>query len=160
MRAVGGWLAGILATIIGGYLLWYLTQPPSATVFEGMVYSGSSPVARALVSLELAGNGANGGPFHDSTDENGSYRLDFTGLSKDARATLSVAASGYGESEPKSLPTPLGPDNHLDFPLTPVSKIFNPHPGVTQTLPGAPARPRYVPKAAEKATQVRLQPKP
>lgn len=26
-RSAGGWLAGILATVIGGWLVWYLTRP-------------------------------------------------------------------------------------------------------------------------------------
>src|SRR3984885_9906362 len=82
MNKFGGWLAGVFATIIGGYAVWYFTRPPSTTILEGMVYATSSAVPKAMVSLELTGSGANGGTFRNVTNENGSYRFDFTGSLK------------------------------------------------------------------------------
>ncbi len=154
MAKFGGWLAGILAGIIVGYAVWYLTTP-STTTFEGMVYSGTSAVAKAMVSLELTGSGVNGGTFHNVTDGNGSYLFEFTGLSKTARATFRIAATGFRESPPESLSNPLQSANRHDFSLTPFT-TSTPHPGPTPTPPELSHKPRYVRKTAEQATQVRL----
>lgn len=153
-KAVGAWLAGILAAFLGGYALYYFTRPPSTTTVEGMAYSASAAVPKAMVSLTLSGNGANNGPFHNVTDENGSYRFDFTGLPATAGATLRVVAAGFHEPPAVSLLRPLGPDMHEDISLTPL------------VVPHAPAghamlvehKPNYVRKAAEQATLVRLKP--
>lgn len=159
MGKFGGWLAGLLATIIGGYAVWYFTQPPappSTTTFEGMVYSGSSPVASAMVSVNLTGSGVDPGPYHNVTDENGAYRLDLIGLPKTAGATLSVAASGYRDSAPKALFDPLVSVNRQDFPLTPLTPVAEaPAPGGAQHPP-LPHLPLYVAKAAAQATRIKL----
>ncbi len=158
MGKIGVWLAGILATIIGGYAVWYFTRAPATTTFEGMVYSASAPVSKAMVSLELSGSGANNGSFHNVTDENGSYRFDFTGLPKTADAILSAAATGFQQSQPKQLPNPLGPDTHLDFPLTPLTVPQNPGVAAAPRPPVLDHKPLYVRKALEQATQVRIKP--
>jgi hypothetical protein len=162
MNKFGGWLAGvvaaIIAAIIGGYAVWYFTRPPSTTILEGMVYAASSAVPKAMVSLELTGSGVNGGSFHNVTDENGSYRFDFTGLPETASATLRVVAAGFRASEPKLLSNPLGPDTHLDFPLTPVIVTQSPGVGQAPHPPAVEHKPQYVRKTLQEATQVRLKP--
>jgi hypothetical protein len=122
MTKVGGWLAGIIGSIIVGYAVWFFTKPPdppATTVFEGMVYSGNAPVTKAMVSVELSGSNQSTGPIHDFTDDSGAYKFNLTGLPKTASAKLLVVANGYLESEPRILAQPLGPDVRLDFPLTP-----------------------------------------
>jgi hypothetical protein len=71
MGKLGGWLAGIVAAIIATYAGWYFTRPPSTTTFEGMAYSESSPVPKAMVSITITGTNVNSGPIHNVTDENG-----------------------------------------------------------------------------------------
>lgn len=124
-----GWLGGIAATVLSGYLLWYFEQPkptppqpPSAavTTFEGMVYSGDAPVAKALVALELTGNAGANGAIHDLTDENGAYKIELTGLPPSTGATLSVVAKGFENGAPKLLSSPLQADMRVDIPLSPV----------------------------------------
>ncbi len=153
-KAVGAWLAGILAAIIGGYALYVLTRSPSTTTVEGMAYSASAAVPKAMVSLTLSGNGANSGPYHNVTDENGSYRFEFTGLSASAGATLRVVANGFHESSPVSLSRPLGPDIHEDFALIPLVAPHNPAGHATLVE----HKPNYVRKAAEQATLIRVKP--
>jgi hypothetical protein len=171
MSKFGKWFAGILGPIIIGVAIFYLTKtptppppppPPAVTVFEGMVYSGSAPVPRALVAVDLKGTGLTNGPVHDLTDPNGSYRFDFTGLPKDAGATLSVTASGYQNSSAQSLASPLQPDIHLDFPLAPVAVQAPAGLGPTvgqQVQPGTLHIPTYVRKGAAQAMQIRIPPK-
>jgi hypothetical protein len=146
MGKFGGWLAGILAVILGGYVVWYLTKPPAATTFEGMVYSGDAAVPNAMISVELAG-GTTTGAYHDVTDEHGAYSLVFTGLPTSTGATLRVTASGYQNADPQSLSSPLQGDIRLDFPLLPLA---------------APAKraiahiPVYVPKLEAQRTLIKL----
>ena len=154
---LGIWLAGILASVIAGYAVWYFTQPPATTILEGMAYSANAAVPKAMVSLTLKGNGADSGPFHNVTDENGSYRFDFTGLPSTTSATLSVVASGFHDPSPKSVGSPLGPDTHLDLPLTPLVVPRRP-PDEKEHAPLEEHKPNYVRKAAEQATLVRLKP--
>jgi hypothetical protein len=156
MAKVGGWLAGILAVIIGGYGVWYFTQPPAVTTIEGMVYSGSAPVPKAMVAVDLSGSAGTNGAVHDITDENGSYRIDFTGLPKGAGAILTVTATGYQTVPSKSLTSPLEPATHIDFPLLPVP----PPPGVPPPPPPPhpilPRIPVFVPKQAAQATKYKV----
>lgn len=163
MAKVGGWLAGILAVVIGGWVVWYLTRPPAVTTFEGMVYAGSAPVARAMVAVSLTGSAGANGPIHDITDENGAWRIDFTGLPTNAGATVSVSAAGYQGAIPKSLAGPLQPDIHMDFPLSAVPGSSTAPPTLApkppQPLhPGLVQMPRYVPKTASRATKFKVPP--
>jgi hypothetical protein len=164
MKQVGGWLAGILAAIIGGYVLWILTRTPPAppapppavvTTFEGMVYSGDEPVPKAMVELDLTGTSSNG-PVHDITDENGSYRFDFTGLPTTAGATLRVAAPGFRESPAKSFASPLQTEVRFDFPLA--SLLTAPlHGGTARQTPAPVAHlPVYIRKGAAQAMHIRI----
>jgi len=178
----GAWLAGIAATVISGYLLWYFTVPKPAvvTTFEGMVYSGDAPVAKAMVSLNLTGTAGAGGPIVDFTDDNGAYKFELTGLPQNTGATLNAMANGYEETQPHPLPMPLQADIRQDIPLTPLLAAGAPPPtpgplagggsGAKQMAPAvrvqgsqqvqtAPAIahiPAYVPKIASLAKQVRI----
>lgn len=169
MGKFGTWLAGIVGSIIVGVAVYYFTQPkptppppppPVVTTLEGMVYSGSAPVPRAMVAVELKGAESNG-PIHQVTDENGSYRFEFPGLPADASATLQVTANGYEQAEPKSLGSPLGTDERLDFPLTPVP-VAPPTGGgggavVAHPLhPGELHIPAYVRKGVAQTVQIRI----
>jgi hypothetical protein len=146
MGKFGGWLGGILAVVIGGYAVWYLTKPPATTTFEGMVYSGDAPVPNAMVAVELTGD-ATGGTYHDITDDHGSYSLVFTGLPTTTSATLRVNAPGYQSADPQSLSSPLQGDIRLDFPLLPAA---------------APAKaaiariPAYIPKLDAVTTKIKI----
>lgn len=181
---VVGWLGGIAATVISGYLLWYFEQPkptppppPQAavTTFEGMVYSGEAPVSKALVALELTGSAGANGAIHDLTDENGAYKIELTGLPGGTGAKLSVAAKGYENGAPKILAGPLKSDVRVDIPLSPlvIAGIAAP-PSPVGATPGesaappttaAPGRsenpalrraPLYVPKSAAMAMKFRV----
>ena len=105
---VGAWLAGIAATVISGYLLWYFTVPrtPVVTTFEGMVYSVDAPVAKAKVSLKLTGAAGAGGPIVDFTDDNGAYKFELTGLPDKTGGSLVADALGYEPVKPRRLPVP------------------------------------------------------
>ena len=163
MAKVGGWIAGIVASIIVGYAVWYLTRtppPPTVTTFEGMAYSGSAPVPKAMVAVQLSGTAGANGPVHDITDDNGAYRIDFTGLPANASAALSVTATGFQNADPKSFASPLETDVQFDFPLTPIvaaapHKGAKPHPA----KPGTTHIPKYVRKSAAQATQIKIPPK-
>ena len=157
MGKLGGWLAGILAAIIATYAGWYFTRPPSTTTVEGMAYSESSPVPKAMVAITFTGTGVNSGPIHNVTDENGSYRFDFTGLPETAGATLSVVASGFHNSAPMSLPKPLGSDIHQDFALIPLTVPRIPGADARPQAPAPNRIPRYVRKAPEQATKFQVQ---
>ena len=156
MGKVGGWLAGIAAGIIVGYVVWYMTRPPQApavTTFEGMVYAGDAPVAKALVAVELTGSAGANGPVHDATDANGAYRIDFTGLPKDTSARLSVTAQSYRSAEAKTVASPLAPDIHVDFPLT-SEKGGSGGKAMPPAAEGPARIPRYVRKSDAQATRV------
>lgn len=167
MKKLGVWIAGIIGPIIVGYVVWLMTRtpppppPPAVTTFEGMVYSGSAPVAKAMVAVDLTGAAGENGPVHDFTDENGAYRIEFTGLPSDAGATLSVTANGYKAAGSKSLTSPLKTDTHLDFPLDPVMVVApQPGPGLHPLHPveqGVVHMPVYVPKIASKAVRIQVQ---
>jgi hypothetical protein len=137
-----GWVGGIAATVLSGYLLWYFEQPkpapptPPVTTFEGMVYSGDAPVSRALVGVALTGSAGSNGAIHDVTDDNGAYKIELTGLPLGTGATLSVAAKGFEAAAPKILPGPLQTDVRVDIPLNPAAVA-----GVTAPPPPVPANP-------------------
>ncbi|HEY2468555.1 MAG TPA: carboxypeptidase-like regulatory domain-containing protein [Terracidiphilus sp.] len=169
MGKFGSWLAGILGSIIVGVGIYYFTKPkptplppptPVVTTLEGMVYSGSTPVPRAMVAVDLKGADPNG-PIHQVTDENGSYRFEFPGLPTDATAMLQVTANGYQQAEPKSLGSPLATDIRLDFPLipTPVAAPTGVGAGVVAARPMRPGEiriPAYVRKGVAQTVQVRI----
>jgi hypothetical protein len=146
MGKFGGWLAGILAVIIGGYAVWYLTKPPATTTFEGMVYSGDAPVPNAMVAVELTG-GAASGTYHDVTDDHGSYSLVFTGLPTATGATIRVTAPGYESADTQSLTSPLQGDIRLDFPLLPAAAPVKP--AIAQIPP-------YIPKLDALTTKIKI----
>ncbi len=156
-----GWLGGILAVVIGGWTVWYLTKPPSTTTVQGMVIDGSlnAPLSNAMVSVEVTATPSNG-PFHDVTDVNGSYRLDFTGLSKSSRLIIRVQARGFQEPKPASFAT-ISVDNRQDFVLMPVVAANPPAVGNPAIGKLAVARPpAYIQKAINQAVRVQLHQKP
>jgi hypothetical protein len=169
---VFGWLGGIAATVISGYLLWYFEQPkpappppppPAVTTFEGMVYSGAEPVAKALVALALTGSAGANGAIHDVTDDNGAYKIELTGLPEGTGATLSVAAKGFESAAPKLLNGPLQTDVRVDIPLNPavIAGVAPPPPPVGAS-PGQAEHPAvkhipfYVPKTAAMAMKFKV----
>lgn len=164
MKKFVTWIAGILASIIVAVAVYYLTRPvppPSVTAFEGMVYSGSSPVAHAMVQLELNGIVNSSGPIHDITNENGAYRFELTGLPATASARLLATANGYQSSSALSLLSPLQPETHLDFPLSPVAQPAPPS-GLGATVgshvvkPAQVHVPLYIAKGASQAMKIQI----
>jgi hypothetical protein len=155
-----GWLAGILATVIAGWLIWYLEKPKPPTTFEGMVIDGAlnAPVQNAMVSIEIKSSAPNGGPYHDFTDEHGSYRIDFSDLSKSSSVTFQVSAKGFQEPAPASLSI-VDTDIRKDFVLTPVATppsgggVESPH-TAAQAQP-----PAYIQKRIAQAIRMQIPPK-
>ena len=119
-----GWLGGILATIIGGYVVWYITQPIR---IEGMVIDRveNTAVEKALVTVEVRG-APREGPFNDPTDSNGSYGMELSGLSWRTTVIVHAKANGFQDSGPVTLVIVPG-GNHKDLYLTPIA---SPQPGV------------------------------
>src|ERR1700726_4304240 len=95
-----GWVGGILAVVIAGVAVAYLTKQQATTV-QGMVFDSNSnlPVHEALVEVKILAP-AGGEPFHDSTDANGSYLFDLSDLGKSTRISLRVKANGYKDAAP------------------------------------------------------------
>jgi hypothetical protein len=120
-----------------------------------MVYSGDAPVPKAMVELDLTGTSSNG-PVHDITDENGSYRFDFTGLPTAAGAILRVSAPGFKESAGKSFASPLQTEIRFDFPLASVLTV--PFHGATARPTQAPVAhlPVYIRKGAAQAMHIKI----
>jgi len=139
-----GWLVGILASIIGGYILFYITRPLQ---IEGMVIdrSQNTAVEKALVTIEVNGS-ANAGPFDDSTDANGSYGMELSGLGWRKTVVVRAKAGGFEDSAPATLVIAPG-GNRKDLFLTPISSPAPP-PGVTPSTsrPIAMRPPAYVKK--------------
>jgi hypothetical protein len=176
LSKVGAWVAGIAATVISGLLVWYLSQPKPApppppqavvTTFEGMVYSGDAPVAKALVAVRLTGSAGTNGAIHDITDDNGAYKIELTGLPPGTGARLSVAAKGYKDAGPKILAEPLQSDMRVDVDLRPeLIPVESPGKGsggggAAAAQPLHPVQPGthlpiYRPKTASMATKVRI----
>ncbi len=153
-----GWLAGILATVIAGYLIWYLEKPKPPTTFEGMVIDGAlnAPVQNAMVSIEISGSVANGGPYHDFTDEHGSYRIDFLDLGKPSSVTFEVSAKGFKEPAPASLSI-VENDIRKDFVLAPVATRPPSPGGVELPHTAAQARPpAYIQKRITQAIRMQV----
>ena len=152
-----GWLGGILATVISGWLVWYLTTrtpppaptptPPQTTTFEGMVINklAVAPLPNAIVAVEIAG-AASSGPFHDVTDEHGAYRLNFTGLDKPSGVTITVEAKGFQQAKPALLAS-ITSENRQDFELLP-DPAANPSPPPPAGIPGAVHPPVVMQKPA------------
>jgi len=164
MKKFVTWVAGILASVIGAVAVYYLTRPappPAITTFEGMVYSGSSPVAHAMVQLELNGVVSISGPIHDITNENGSYRFELTGLPNAASARLLATANGYHSSSAQSLLSPLQPVTHLDFPLS-LAAAPSPPAGIGASVGSHVTQipqahiPLYIAKGASQAMKLRI----
>jgi hypothetical protein len=124
MSKVINWLSAIAGSVVTAWLVWYFipsNHPPAPVMFEGMVIDAAknAPLAKAMVVFEIKGSRAKG-PFHDSTDDNGAYRLELPGLEKDARVTVRVQAAGFNESPPFAI-NELSVNNRQDFILTPAS---------------------------------------
>lgn len=157
-----GWLAGVAATVVSGWAIWYFTQPkptpppPVVTKFEGMVYSGSAPVAKAMVVLDLTGDAAANGDYHDVTDENGAYSIELTGLPQGIGAAVTASAQGFTNAQPQSIASPLSTDERMDIALTPVAVAAPAAPaaplhGLQHPPVEAPHHPVYRPKQVTKA---------
>lgn len=115
MGKIAGWVGSILAAVIGGYIIWYITRPVQ---IEGMVLdqAQSAAIEKALVTVEVP-SGANG-PFDNSTDSNGSYGMELSGLGWRTTVTIRAKAKGYRDSEPIVLV--IGPGgNRKDLFLVP-----------------------------------------
>jgi hypothetical protein len=122
------WVGGIATPVIIAVLIYHFATPkpvpppppaPTPVTFEGMVINGAvnAPLQGAMVSFEISETA--GGPYHDFTDEHGSYRIDFAGLKTPVRATLRAEANGFQPSRPVPL-TAGNNDNRADFVLHPV----------------------------------------
>ena len=135
MKKFISWAGGIVAAVVSGVLIYRLTTPtpvpppPPPMTFEGMVIDGAqnTPVQGAMVTFEIKEISPNSGPYHDFTDEHGSYRKDFSGLDKSSSVVVHAQAHGFGEVRAFTF-NPLGGDNLHDFMLMPLPVA---HPGAT-----------------------------
>jgi hypothetical protein len=89
------WLAGILATVISGVVVYQLTTPtpaPSAIDIAGFVVDAESNalITNALVRLEVQGHSN-----AQRTDTEGRFYFDVEGDNSNYAATLEVEATGY-----------------------------------------------------------------
>jgi hypothetical protein len=160
MRKFVGWLGGIASAVITAVLIYHFTAPKPAvppTTFEGMVIDGaqSVPIKEAMVQFEIEPSATGNGPYHDFTDENGSYKLDVSELPATVKVTLQAQAKGFHESKAVALAS-LKNDNRTDFVLVPLPTPESTHPGPTPTATPLPTvegtlppsvRFHYVPKA-------------
>jgi hypothetical protein len=147
------WAGGIVGTVIASVLIYHFTTPKPAPLpappitFEGMVINGAvnAPLQGAMVSFEITD--APGGPYHDFSDEHGSYRIDFAGLKTTSSAVLRAQANGFQPSQQVSLAS-IATNNRADFVLHPVppSDIPGPGPSPTPQPTMAPHPPIYVRK--------------
>ena len=120
-----------------------------------MVIDGgnSIPIKEAMVQFEVEPSSPGNGPYHDFTDENGSYKLDVSDLPDKVKVTLRAQAKGFHESKPIALAA-LKNDNRTDFVLVPIpteTPHTNGNPAGTptpppQTTPAPPIKLRYIPK--------------
>ena len=159
-----GWAAGIATPVIVAVLIYHFTRPapvpaptPSIT-FEGMVINGDAnlPLQGAMVSFEITD--ALGGPYHEFSDEHGSYRIDFAGLNTSSSAVLRAQANGFQPSDPVSLMS-ISIDNRADFVLHPLPAVATsgspgPSPTPQPTAPHPANPPTYVRKIPVQAIQV------
>jgi hypothetical protein len=107
-KAVIGWCAGILATVISSVAIYYLTRPapaptpspaaastpaPPASIFvEGRVVdtAASKIITNAIVGLQTGGLSVT-----QPVDSAGSYLIQVDGLPEMTAATLTIDAPGY-----------------------------------------------------------------
>ncbi|HEY6273055.1 MAG TPA: hypothetical protein VIX19_13830 [Terriglobales bacterium] len=159
MKKFVSWLGGIAATVIAGWLVYRVTLPPAPPpppppeiAFEGMVIDGDRniPVKSALVSFEVDGVSA-ADAYHDLTDENGSYGVKLSGLSKTSNVVLLVQAHGYTDQSKQF--TSLIDDNRYDPIMTALPTPAPPTPprGVALAPARSPTievrmRPQYIQK--------------
>lgn len=151
MTKFGGWMAGVVSAVIAGFLVWYLTQPPPTTVFEGMVYdSGASvPVPNAMILVQIDSLGES---FHSATNSHGSYNLTFVGLKKSSKANLQITANGFA---PFSIPSfAVEEDNRHDAPL---AYTQTPRPPVHYPRSSPP---RYIPVPRPLVTRIQIPSRP
>lgn len=150
MRSFVVWVGGIVATVIGGVLIYHFTTPAAPNTFEGMVIDGaqSAPIKEAMVLFEIEPSSPGNGPYHDFTDENGSYKIDISQLPGTVKVTVRAQAKGFRDSKPVSLAS-LKTDNRTDFVLEPAPSGGTPHPEASPLATPAVAHMalRYVPKA-------------
>jgi len=153
-----GWVAGILAVVIAGWLVWYLTKPPATTKFEGMVIdaAANTAVPNAMVTVEITG-AANSGSYHDVTNPNGSYRIEFTGLSKSSSATVQAEAKGFRSPAPGRFET-IAVDMRHDIELTPNAPEAPGH-GAIIPAPALGRRPPYIQKSLAEGKLFQIQQK-
>lgn len=150
MKAFLGWVGGILAAVISGFIVYKMTVPPApvaVTSFEGMVYSGSDPVPNAMVVIDLSGVGAGSGSFRDETDDHGSYRLDIQEMPKSWSGTASASAKGFVASAPAALTGPAGTEIRKDIALSPERVTSGGASPPGPLVPHIGVMPRYFPKA-------------
>jgi len=126
-----GFVGGILAAIIGGYGVWYLTRPITV---EGMVIdrSTNNPVGKAMVSVQIGSSSRDS--FHDRADENGSFGVELTGSAWRSTVVLLPAVAGYRDEGPTRVVVTLGV-NHHDLYVIPLASA--PVPPSTGGTPGA-----------------------
>jgi hypothetical protein len=155
------WVSGILAVVIAGVAVAYLTKPapapppPAPTTLQGMVYDGSSnlPVRDALVEVDVVAP-ASSEPFHDPTDGNGSYLFDLSDLSKSSKIMVRVKIKGYQDATPAEISIVSGLNRH-DFEVRPL-----PSPVPPPVNRPSMARPTYIQKTFVQAVKVQVQRKP
>lgn len=155
MRSFVIWLGGIVATVVGGLLVYHFTTPRTNT-FEGMVIDGaqSVPIKEARVVFAIEPSSPGNGPYNDFTDENGSYRMDLSQLPRTVKVTMHATAKGFRDSNPVSLAPPFTlisqtTDNRTDFVLEPLPTQVTAHPVATPapTPVVGHIKLQYVPKA-------------
>src|SRR5262249_5108705 len=79
----------------------------------------NAPLKDAMVTFEIQESVPNSGPYHDFTDEHGSYRKDFSGLDKSSGMVVHAQAKGFEEVKPFVFAA-LVEDNRHDFILLPL----------------------------------------
>src|SRR5689334_2050874 len=101
MKTIIRGFGGIAATVLSAVLISYFTHPPPPITFEGMVIDQiqNVPLHNAKVSFEIK-QSPSSKTYHDFTDEHGSYKLPFDGLSKASKVIVSVHANGFHDPQP------------------------------------------------------------
>ena len=152
-----GFVGGILATIIGGYAVWYITRPITV---EGMIVDRSTNnyIGKATVNVQV-GSGSNSDSFRDVADGNGSYGVELTGSAWHATVVLRPNATGYRDEGPTSFVVTFGV-NHHDLYVTPVASPIPPATGGTPAVnrPTMARPPAYIRKATMEKVLVKKYP--
>lgn len=155
MKKFISWVGGIAAAVLSAVLISHFNQPPSPITFEGMVIDQiqNVPLHNAKVSFEVEQNPSSK-TYHDFTDEHGSYKLPFDGLSKASKVIVSVHANGFHDPQPVPLDS-LNNSNRVDFELSPLSTP-NPTLKPRPATPPSPLaqRPKYIPKLPVQAIRI------